>query len=164
MNFEDLPNVTVHTVTLDDLCEKIFNKPPSNPGTCPIGIEESCQEEIPDEEQGMYIFDLLSHILLTGIRILFGTNEDGKVVLSDLTLDDFQKLRKYMQSMCFDMEMVMYEEDEESPNDVKFDPKDYTTIHLKFKTKNDQYVEIGFKPYKPEFIRDDHFKGGNGPI
>lgn len=149
---------------LDILCEKVFTKPPSAPCSWRLYLDEDIAMNIPENEHAMYIFEILVQILFGGIKLLFGTNEDGKISLSSLTMTDFELLRSYFRMMEYDIILDMYGVDSlDTPDYKKFDPTDFSTVHLKFlKTFEDVprsldptgapepvYVDIHFTNYAP---------------
>lgn len=156
MNVEaSIPNVTVKTVSLEELCEQIFREPPKNPWLCPIAIDETSDSEFSDDEKGLDIFYMLCDILLTGVKVKFGTDADGSIVLSNLTMQDFEMLNKYMHSMGYHMTMITYPLDQHSPTDIEYNPQDFTTMQMTFQSKNGYFVEIRFTKLEPKLLDND---------
>lgn len=137
---------------LDTLCEKVFTNPPADPCTWSLYLDSDIANEIPETEHAMYIFEILVQILFGGIKILFGTTENGKISLGALTMDDFELLRSYFRMMEYDILLDIYDEDGE-PDYPKFEPTDFSTVHLKFlkefEDENTRYVDIHFDNYVP---------------
>ena len=143
------------------LCNRVFTNPPADPCTWSLYLDENIASEVPQTEWAMYIFEILVQVLFGGISILFGTNEDGKISLGSLTQENFELLRRYFQMMEYDIHMDVYTPDEQ-PLYEKFDPTDFTTVHLKFlKEYPDEvdeegnvmkrFIDIHFVPFaKPE--------------
>jgi hypothetical protein len=98
------PNDIVYEVTLEEMCDKLFSKPPTAPFTNVIELQNA---QISHEEQGSYIFEVLQNILFNGIATAFPNylDDDGKkyLNLSMLTLEDCELLKKYMISLGYDI-------------------------------------------------------------
>lgn len=160
---------------IEELCNKVFSKPPGDPCTWCLYLDRGIAVEIPENEQAVYIFEILVQILFGGIKVLFGTNEENKISLSSITEEQFELLRKYFQMMEYDIVCDVYPI-ENKPNYAEYNPRDFSTVHLKFMKLIDgvaMYVDINFVPYtlqnhKPLHVQvreernytsngDDHF-------
>jgi len=135
-----------------ELCNKVFTKPPGDPCTWCLYLDKEDIIDVPDNERGPYIFEILIQILLGGIKILYGTTESGKISLVALEEKQFALLRRYFQMMQYDIILELYELDE-PVRYREFDPYDFSTIHFKFiKNFNGRpmYVDIHFVDYDIE--------------
>jgi hypothetical protein len=173
---EPRSNDIVKEVTLEQMCTEIFSKPPKKPRSNVIQIHETCSEDIPINEEGEYVFEMLQTILFTGIATAFPEciDDDGKryINLSMLTMNNFEKLKEYFRSMGYDICMEMIPLTEEQIALFKHDPKsgvknifstnrdtnDSDDLELEsckcgwIKSKNKAH----FSDYKLHFVRNDN--------
>ena len=143
---------------LETLCEHVFSKPLHKDRIVHLFLDKDIASEIPENKHATYIFEILVQILFGGIKILFGTNEEGKISLGSLTHQDFELLRKYFQIMEYDIRLDIYSEND-SPDYRQYDPKDFSTLHLKFLKDFDgiaKYVDFHFvelkRPHEPVHV------------
>ena len=149
---------------LDELCDRVFRNPPQDECTWCLYLDESIVKEIPESEHTMYIFEILVQILFGGIKILFGTNDSGKISLGSLTEADFELLRDYYKMMEYDIKMEIYDLDSISQDTRKFDPSDFSTVHFKFMKEiegQQMYVDIHFTDYEPQTLVPLHTEINN---
>ena len=79
------------TIDIDDIIPQIFNNEPGNAKSLQLSFDVSEEYEL---------FKLLVHILTEGLKILYSNNEN-KVILENLTDEDFLKIKQYFNSFGF---------------------------------------------------------------
>ena len=109
---------------LGEFLDIILSGPPREPCSIGLQLHESIATTIPPMEQAVYIFEILTELLFGMIARLYGTNDEGMIVLSDLSLKDFQRLREYFWGFEYDIVLTI-DPDSSEP----FDPTDYRTLH-----------------------------------
>lgn len=135
---------------LGELCDQVFSHSPGAECSMRLYLDETIACDVAAKEHAVYIFEILVQVLFGGIKILFGTNDSGLIVLSDLTHQNFATLRQYFRMMEYDILLDIYPENS-PPNYPPFDAEDFTTLHLKFiktlDTGDKEYVDIHFAAY-----------------
>lgn len=76
-----------------DFINNIFTSPPSEPGSILLTFDS----EQNNGSSSRFIFENLLFIFVSGMKILFG-NEDDKVDLSMITMNDFFLMQQYFKS------------------------------------------------------------------
>ena len=112
-------------IDLEDLAFKVFTKLPSGPKSIYVSFDDMHLKEL---------FESLLTFLITGLKIRYPSENEGKVDLHLLTEEDLKKINKYMNSIGFSVnieiitipEWIMLIE----PNF-----KDYSKILISNKTK-----------------------------
>lgn len=165
------PNDIVKEVTLEQMCYEIFSKPPKKPRSNVIQLHETCCDDIPINEEGQYVFEMLQTILFTGIATAFREyiDEDDKksINLSMLTIKDFERLKEYFRSMGYDICMNMIPLTNEQIELFEQDPNlGIKTIFSGNRLDNDMDSckcgwissknKAHFSDYKLHFVRKDN--------
>lgn len=109
---------------IPQLAQQIFSIPPGLPNSIGLQLEtDDVQHSGRNPEQAQTIVDILSHILLYGIRVKYGKDQDPK----QLNQSQIYEIRTYMRSIGFDIILTSYTLDEEMN-----DPEGYTPIDIEF--------------------------------
>lgn len=88
-------NITVDCNDLDGFIEKIFSKPPGEPGSNKLNIQHSNEQQSDSIEHTN--FHMLSQFLTRGIAYLYG--EDTRT--DHLTPDNIKLLQQYLSSLGY---------------------------------------------------------------
>ena len=79
---------------IDNIITNIFLNPPKNSKSIQLIFDDIKDEQI--------LFKKLVEILVKGMKLLFSKNNE-KIILEDVTDDDFIKLKLYFMSFGFDL-------------------------------------------------------------
>ena len=93
-----------------------------------------------EKNTNLHIFEQLLMIFVDGLKFFFG-NEHGKVNISELTIEDFNKVNKYFISMNYKVKLDIFQ----TINDYQFKFPNYfkNQEHITNQTKlEDFYYEI----------------------
>ena len=139
-DLNNIPNSIVKEVTLESMCAEIFSKPPNPPRSNIIQIHETCVDEVPENEQGTFAYEFLQNMLFSGIAIAFPKYVDNesneKLNLSKITMNDFEHIKKYMQSFGYNLCIDIIPISEEDAELNKINPKQAVINLLKNKCKD----------------------------
>lgn len=137
---------------IPQLAEQIFSNPPTAPFSIRLELETNdVQQRSP--EQAQTIFEVLAHLLLYGIKIKYGEEQDPKR-LSD---SQISCITNYMNSIGFNVVLKSYTLDQRMD-----DPKDYTPNDIEYYRLRMMDVEMGvwhdikIEHYKPATISGIH--------
>jgi hypothetical protein len=97
---------------LPQIAEVIFSSPPQNPHSIQLGLDELSADQA-DESTELRIVQFMSVI---GMKKLFG--HGNPMILSE---QEYNQLRKYIQSMGYDVKVYC--------NDGAYDPWEVAKIH-----------------------------------
>lgn len=116
-----IPGVTIES-NVPQLAEQLFSKPAGEPCTVVLQLET---DDVTDRspEQAQTIFEVLAHILLYGVKVKYGQDQDPR----KLNAAQINTLNKYMQSFGFNVVLNTYTMEERMD-----DPEDYKPTDIEF--------------------------------
>ena len=116
-----IPGVQIEC-NIPQIAEQLFSSPAREPFTVDIELEtENVENRSP--EQAQTIFEVLAHILLYGIRVKYGEDQDPRR-LNETQIND---LNKYMRSFGFNVVLNTY-----SVEETMDDPEGYAQTDIEF--------------------------------
>ncbi len=141
---------------IPDLAEKIFSQPPKEPFMINLELQMAPDIVSRTPQEAQTIFEVLSHMLICGIRVKYGEQQDPK----RLTPLQIQTITKYMQSMGFNLVIRTYATHElmEEDNVANVAPKKYKPTDIEFYRLRMVDNELGvwhdvkIEPYKPPAV------------
>lgn len=116
-----IPGVNIES-NVPQLAQQIFSKPPGKPFS--IGLElETDDVESRSPEQAQTIFEILAHLLLYGVRVKYGEEQDPR----RLTESQIYTINEYMRSFGFNLVLNTYDVEQKMD-----DPEGYTQTDIEF--------------------------------
>lgn len=115
---------------IPELAEKIFSQPPKDPYTINLELQMAPDIGSRTPQEAQTIFEVLSHMLLCGIRIKYGEQQDPK----RLSPAQIEMMNRYMRSMGFNVVVRTYETHEmlDEANPANIAPKKYKPTDIEF--------------------------------
>lgn len=174
-----MSNTVTKEVTLEEMCKEIFSKPPKPPCSSEMQLHENCAKSVEKDEESAYVFDMFKNVLYLGISIVFpdycvnGNKEKKTIQLSKMRMEDFELIRKYMQSLGYDVCLCIKPMTEDEYEISRAYPKEVLNAIFKDEIKDDFICKCGwskktnknnFSNHYLHFIRSDklavslHFK------
>lgn len=116
-----IPGSTIES-NIPSLAQQLFSMPPGKPFS--IGLQlETGDVESRSPEQAQTIFEVLAHLLLYGIKVKYGEQQDPR----RLNETQIETITEYMRSFGFNViltsypiEQTMDDPEEYTPNDIEF--------------------------------------------
>jgi len=142
-----IPGVTIES-NVPQLAEQLFSKPASEPGTVLLQLET---DDVADRspEQAQTIFEILAHLLLYGVKVKYGQDQDPR----KLTKIQLDTLNKYMQSFGFNVVLNSYHIDETMDDPENYKPTDIEFYRLRMIDPDvGLWHDIKIESYKPQMI------------
>jgi len=84
--------------SIEELTKTVFSSEPKPPKSFLISFSENCMREV---------FEALLTFLVDGMKSLYA-KENGQVYMAELTTEQIDKLKKYMNSIGFDLIITEY--------------------------------------------------------
>ena len=94
------------TLDMDKLIDKIFLEDPKPPKSIMISFDNITMKEV---------YEALLMFIITGMKKLYG-DENGQVKIGELDIGDIKKLKRYMNSIGFDLIFSEYTDEEWNTN------------------------------------------------
>ncbi len=115
---------------IPELAEKIFSQPSKDPYTINLELQMAPDIISRTPQEAQTIFEVLSHMLLCGIRIKYGEQQDPK----RLSPSQIDTMNRYMRSMGFNVVVRTYQTHEilEESNPANIAPKKYKPTDIEF--------------------------------
>lgn len=137
---------------IPELAEKIFSQPPKEPYTINLELQMAPDIGSRTPAEAQTIFEVLSHMLMCGMRVKYGERQDPK----HLTPQQIDTLNKYMRSMGFNVVVNAYETHElmDETNPANIAPKQYKPIDIEFyrlrmvDNEHGVWYDIKIEPYR----------------
>ena len=92
--------------SIEELTKTVFSNEPKPPKSYLISFSENCMREV---------FEALLTFLVDGMKSLYA-KESGKVYISELSPEQFNYLKRYMNSIGFDLIITEYTQSEWETN------------------------------------------------
>lgn len=108
---------------IPSLAQQIFSKPPGPPQSIILQLENPEDIDNRSTEQAQTVFEILAHLLLYGIKVKYGEDQDPR----KLNPEQIQTINKYMNSCGFNIVVNTY-----SVNQTMEDPEGYKSTDIEF--------------------------------
>lgn len=138
-----IPGVSIQS-NIPQIAQTLFGQPPSQPFT--VGLElESPDIEHRTPEEAQTVFEVLAHILLYGVRVKYGEQQDPR----RLTESQLEEINKYLRSFGFNMVLNTYEMEIQMDNPEDYTPNDIEYYRLRMiDSERGVWHDIKIEPYK----------------
>lgn len=139
-----LPGSTIES-NIPHLAQQLFSKPPGQPFTIGLQLEtDDVQQRSP--EQAQTVFEVLAHLLLYGIRVKYGEDQDPR----RLNKSQIETITAYMRSFGFNVTLNSYSIEEDMNDPEGYKPTDIEFYRLRMIDPDvGVWHDIKIEPYKP---------------
>ena len=139
-----IPGVQIES-NIPQLAEQLFSSPAGEPFS--VGLQLDTEDvENRSPEQAQTIFEVLAHILLYGVRVKYGEDQDPRR-LNETQIYD---LNKYMRSFGFNIVLNTYSIEETMEDPEGYSPTDIEFYRLRMiDPEIHVWHDIKIESYKP---------------